>query len=128
MGEARPLMKLCCLLALNCAMTSRDIGDLKHDEIDWKAGRITRKRSKTRDQKNTPTVSYMLWSSTFRLLKQLRSKHPDWPSSNRYGLPLWHEELGPNGKYIKRDAVRQWLLTAAGGRGGDGSVQNAEED
>ena len=45
------------LLMLNCGMTQKDIADLQFSEVDWKAGRITRKRSKTRRYANVPEVS-----------------------------------------------------------------------
>ena len=35
--------------------------DLQHFEIDWNAGRILRKRSKTRKHENVPEVCYKLW-------------------------------------------------------------------
>ena len=35
------------LLMINCGFTQQDVADLAQDEIDWKLGTITRKRSKT---------------------------------------------------------------------------------
>src|SRR5262249_15713265 len=42
-------------------------------EVDWKKGCVIRKRSKTGDRDNTPTVNYKLWPKTFEFLKQFRS-------------------------------------------------------
>ena len=58
---------------LNCGMTQRDISDLKDEEVDWNAGRIRRKRSKTANHDNVPVVEYLLWPRTFDLLKEYRS-------------------------------------------------------
>lgn len=65
--------KLHILLMLNCGMAAKDINDLRDTEVDWQNGTITRKRSKTRHQKNAPQVTYYLWNETFNLLKYFRS-------------------------------------------------------
>ena len=53
--------RLYVLLALNCGMYPSDIAKLKQSEVDWKAGRIMRKRTKTRDRsENVPRVDYLL--------------------------------------------------------------------
>ncbi len=68
-------MKLYLLMMLNIGATQKDIADLKQDEVDWKEGRIIRRRSKSQTaKKNTPIVNYKLWKNTFDLLKKLRSK------------------------------------------------------
>jgi integrase len=72
-SEASPRLRLMLLLMLNCGMTQIDVSDLLDAEVDWTAGRITRKRSKTSDIESTPTVNYKLWPATFALLKQYRS-------------------------------------------------------
>src|SRR5262249_39380036 len=41
--------------------------------VEWNEGRIIRKRHKTQDEANVPTVNYKLWPTTFDLLKQWRS-------------------------------------------------------
>jgi len=76
-GAANGKMKLALLLMLNAGMTQRDVSDLRQDEVNWRDGVITRKRSKTRDREGTPTVSYKLWPITFALLKEHRSKGGD---------------------------------------------------
>jgi integrase len=65
--------KLALLLMGNCGMRQKDVSDLLDTEVDWRSGRITRKRSKTRRHKNVPTVSYKLWPATLDLLRQYRS-------------------------------------------------------
>jgi len=90
--------KLFLLLMLNCGMYPADIGQLRQDEVDWKKGRITRKRTKTRDRSNNvPLVDYPLWPGTFHLLKKFRntnrdSKHPELAVVNHNDRPLWKEE------------------------------------
>lgn len=63
-------------LMLNCGFIGQDVNDLRHDEVDWKAGIITRKRSKTRTEKNVRVVRYNLWPETFRLLQEHCSTDP----------------------------------------------------
>ncbi len=66
-------LRLHLLLMLNCGMYQKDVSDLQDNEVDWKHGTITRRRSKTSKQKDTPIVTYRLWPETFALLKQYRS-------------------------------------------------------
>jgi integrase len=85
----------------NCGMTQVDVSNLRDDEVDWAAGRITRKRSKTADCENTPEVCYKLWPLTFELLKQYRS------GSERVlltesGKPFVRKDL-VEGKLVKAD-------------------------
>ena len=63
-------LRLCLLLMMNCGYQQTDIAELGQSEVDWKAGRIKRKRSKGRKQKNVPEVDYLLWRETFDLLKE----------------------------------------------------------
>lgn len=116
-GEVKQLVKaatertrLFLLLSLNCGMYPSDIAMLRQDEVDWKAGRIARKRTKTRDRSgNVPKVDYLLWRSTFRLLKKHRSEHPELVLLNRKGLPLWaeHEVAG---KFNRKSNFRSaWI-------------------
>jgi integrase len=72
-SEAPGKLKLGLLLMANCGMTQADVSDLLDSEVDWAAGRVIRKRSKTAAHDHTPTVNYKLWPSTFRLLQQYRS-------------------------------------------------------
>ena len=105
LGGANDTTKLYLLLMLNCGMQQQDIADLRQEEVDWKAGRITRKRSKTGDHKNVPEVSYLLWEETFRLLMEHRSDHPTLALTNRNGTPLKTEEI-VKGKVKKIDNIR----------------------
>lgn len=99
--------KLYILLMLNCGMTQKDISDLKIDEIDWREGRVIRKRSKTSEHQNVPTVNYLLWTETFRLLQQERSQAlGGHVLLNSNGSPLWTETMGADRKYRKTDNVK----------------------
>lgn len=99
LGKANESVKLYLLLMLNCGMTQSDIAKLRQDEVDWKAGRIRRKRSKTSDHENVPIVDYPLWPETFRLLQKLRSNHAELALTNQNGLALKRDSLGQDGKY-----------------------------
>ncbi|WP_168565001.1 phage integrase family protein [Crateriforma spongiae] len=89
--------RLFMLLCLNCGMTQVDIGKLRHDEVDWKKGRIARKRSKTAKHGDAiPTVNYPLWKETFRLLKKFRSGHDSLALTNENGNPLWDDRSDVN--------------------------------
>jgi integrase len=105
--KASDRTKLYILLMLNCGMTQKDISDLLVSEVDWKEGRIIRKRSKTSEEENVPVVNYTLWPETFRLLKQERdAKSKERVLSNNNGSPIWSEELSEDGKYKKNDNVK----------------------
>jgi integrase len=80
------------LLCLNCGMTQKDIADLRQEQVDWTAGRIIRKRSKTEHHKDVPEVNYKLWPETFRLLKKFRSKS-ERVLLNHNGGPLYSETI-----------------------------------
>ena len=104
LGAASESTKLYCLLMLQCGMTQIDIADLKHSEVDWKSGRIIRKRSKTGDHEHVPTVDYKLWGETFRLLKKFKSKHNELVLTNENGEPLKID--GRRGdRYFKNDNI-----------------------
>lgn len=68
--------KLYLLLMLNCGMYQNDVSEMRKDEVDWKAGTLTRARSKTRER-NGPVVTYRLWPETFALLKKHKAKEGD---------------------------------------------------
>ena len=72
-GEARGKLKLAMLLMLNIGATQRDVAELLDSEVNWREGRIVRKRSKTRGRTNAPVVNYKLWPATFALLREHRS-------------------------------------------------------
>jgi integrase len=104
-SEATDTTKLYLLLCLNCGMTQSDIAALRHDEVDWETGRITRKRTKTKDKTNVPTVSYPLWPCTFELLKEWRSEHAELVLVNRNGEPLKFEVIDDDDRHKKNDNI-----------------------
>jgi integrase len=67
--------QLYALLGLNCGMEIRDIAALGADEIDWKAGTITRRRTKYQHDTTAPKVTYKLWQPTLTLLERHRADH-----------------------------------------------------
>jgi integrase len=70
LDRANEVLRLHLLLFLNCGMTQVDVSDLHPSEVNWEAGRITRRRSKTEKKRTTPIVSYELWAETWALLKK----------------------------------------------------------
>jgi len=99
--------KLYMLLMLNCGMTQKDVADLLKSEVDLKAGRIIRKRSKTDQFESVPTVNYLLWPATLTLLKQFMDDGESRLALlNSNGSPLWTERYGENGKYSKTDNIK----------------------
>ncbi|MDB5390537.1 MAG: hypothetical protein JWM11_6183 [Planctomycetaceae bacterium] len=100
-------LKLCLLLMLNCGMQSKDISDLKKSEIDFKAGTIRRKRSKTKDKPNTPTVIYPLWRTTLELLKECLNQDPDCALAltTKSGLKWNFREIREDGTLKRSDNI-----------------------
>jgi integrase len=98
------ILKLVLLLMANTGMTQQDISDLLDTEVDWKAGRITRRRSKTKDNKRTPTVSYPLWPSTFDLLKQHQSGQ-ERVLITETDRPFVRKDQTEQGQYVKCDVL-----------------------
>jgi integrase len=72
-----PLLATCILLSLNCGFNQVDIATLKHSEVDWDHGTITKRRVKTGGYDNVPTITWKLWPTTWRHLQENRSKHPE---------------------------------------------------
>jgi|SRR5579884_246975 len=72
-NASKAILKLSILLMLNTGMTQKDVSDLADSEVNWKAGTITRRRSKAKNYKDAPTVTYRLWPLTWQLLRQHRS-------------------------------------------------------
>jgi integrase len=102
-GEASDRMRLFMLLMLNCGFTQMDVADLLDEEVEWNAGRITRKRSKTGDKESTPEVCYLLWPETFRLLKKFRSGEKR-VLLTETGRTLLRQELR-GGKLVRADLI-----------------------
>jgi hypothetical protein len=86
-----------------------DVSDLLDAEVDWKAGSVRRKRSKTRDQANVPEVEYQLWPLTFKLLKKYRSGG-DRVLLTRKGEPYVRTWLKEGGRQAKADGfASSWV-------------------
>ena len=91
---------------LNCGMTQVDIADLQPREVDWIEGRIKRKRSKTDDHDHVPTVDYALWPRTRQLLEQFGHRAADRVLLTASNRPWLRDELLPDGKRSKVDAIK----------------------
>jgi integrase len=63
-------LHLYMLLALNCGYGSKDIADLRPDEVDLKAGIIDRYRSKAKKYKSRRKLAFALWPTTAALLRE----------------------------------------------------------
>jgi integrase len=114
-------LKLYALLALNCGMLGVDMANLKHREL--KDGRITRKRTKTGDGENVPTVEYLLWPETRRLLAKYPSTHPEYVLTSKSGTPLFVRRI-VDGKVKKKDLVSlQWRRGRGEGRAKKPAIQ-----
>lgn len=93
------------LLMLNCGFTQGDVADLVQEEIDWKLGTITRKRSKTRRHEDVPTVTYRLWKRTFDLLTQHRQREGALVLRTKSGQP-WMSKRVVNGVFNRTDSTK----------------------
>ncbi len=78
-------LRLCLLLMMNCGYQQTDVSELGQGEVNWKQGRIRRKRSKGRKQRNVPEVDYLLWQETLDLLR--KHKAPADAEPNAKGDP-----------------------------------------
>lgn len=99
----RERLYLC--LALNCGMGPKDMADLRHDEIDFKASTVTRKRSKTAKHDSVPIVVYPMWRETSRLLAKFKSEHAELAITTENGRPMVESSFRKDGSVIKRDVV-----------------------
>ena len=102
--DASERTRLYILLGLNIGATQIDVASLTHSQVDLDQGTITRKRTKTKNRKDVPTVRYPLWSETRALLGKHRSDHPELFLTNSKGQPLRVESY-IGGKYAKIDNV-----------------------
>lgn len=105
LANSSPRYQLVWLLCLNCGFTQQDASDLAQDEVDWAAGRIIRKRGKTKQHQSVPVVNYLLWPETFALLKQFRSDDPRRVILNTFGKPIRNDTF--DGKLVKRDSAKE---------------------
>jgi integrase len=102
------------LLMLNCGMLAKDVSDLRQDQVDWTAGTITRKRSKTHKKDSTPQVTYKLWPQTFELLQQWRSTDPETVLLTQSGKKWITDKPGES--YVRSDSVAsalRWYMAKA---------------
>lgn len=90
------------LMGLNCGMTAADLGGLSWDMIDLTKWTLTRKRVKTKDQKNVPTVCYKLWPETIAELKKIPHR-TGIVFQTREGKPLYSTSYNAAGKALKKD-------------------------
>jgi integrase len=98
--KAPERLRLYLLLMLNCGMYQGDIGELLDSEVDWKVGRISRKRSKS-GQDGT----WLLWPETFRLLKKYRSGK-ELVFLSETGDRIYLNDANPKTlKHIRRDDI-----------------------
>jgi hypothetical protein len=118
--------KAWALLCLNCGMTAVDLGKLfwQGDSIDlWMKARvaghslrvcgvldpagwtITRRRSKTGKQKQTPTVTYKLWPETIQAIESLGPVRTGLVFVHESGTPMrydLYDEVGGSRSGAKR--------------------------
>jgi integrase len=104
-------VQLYLLLMLNCGFSQTDIATLRHDEVNWKTGRIRRKRGKTSRHDRVPEVDYPLWPETARLLRHYRSNHETLAMVNENGRPLRYERIVDRKNKVN-DAIKSayWRL------------------
>ena len=104
-------LRLHLLLMANCGMLQTDISDLRQSEVNWDDGRVIRKRSKTKDEEEVPTVNYKLWPLTFELLRQYRSEDAEFALLTESGR-RWVDKRLIEGKLVKADNIAScytWL-------------------
>jgi hypothetical protein len=104
-------LRLYALLAINCGMTNCDIGCLTKDMVDLGGATLTRKRVKTEDQADVPTVTYALWPETVALLRQEWSTHPTYALTSARNTPLWESRYDDGEKDL---IVKAWKKEAPG--------------
>jgi integrase len=105
LGKVKTKRRLWVLLMLNCGFTQIDIANLRSDEVDWRDGIITRKRTKTRNaSENTPTVRYRLWPETWELLKYY-GKRDGLVLPSKTGKPLVYHRITTGGRVAKYDTL-----------------------
>jgi len=101
--------RLWVLLGLNAGMTPADLGEITWDadidgypQIDTEQWILTRRRVKTGDQPQVPTVRYKLWPETIKELQQMPSRK-GLLFVTKNGTPLYENKYLPNGKPTKKD-------------------------
>ena len=105
LAVASPRAKLVILLGLNCGYGPRDIGGILKKEIDWKAGTITRARTKTSKRDKPTIVCFKLWPETIEAIRANLSTHAELAFTTDTGNPLVNETIGEDGIVKRHDAV-----------------------
>jgi len=90
--------RLWLYLMANCGMYQVDVAKLRKDQLDLKAGTITRKRSKTENHVNVPEVTYRLWPATLALFHKYPSTDSFLALTNENGGPLMRKWIDNDGK------------------------------
>jgi integrase len=106
LAAATPRVRLYLFLMLSAGMYQSDISDLRRVEVDLEAGKITRKRSKTRDQEGVPGVTYTVWPEAVELLREYMAQSGEYALLNEDGQRLVRERLKDDGTHSKTDAIR----------------------
>lgn len=115
LARARGVLRLHLLLLLNCGMTQQDVSDLHPGEVDWEAGRITRRRSKTEKMEQTPIVCYKLWNETSRLLAEFGHRDGDHVLLTHSTRPWVRDEI-VNGKRKRSDSIKSLYVHLKAGQ------------
>jgi integrase len=113
--------RLYLYLMANCGMYPVDVSTLRTDQVDWKRGRITRKRTKTEEHKDVPTVTYKLWPATAALLRKYRAVG-EAALTNEDGGPLQRKWIDDAGKAHKTCNITSAVKRAIGRLGLDLSI------
>jgi integrase len=108
----RDEVKLIFLLGANAGMTQKDCTDLRPDEVDWEAGYVERRRSKSAHVKNTPVVRYKLWPVTLDLLRKCH-RGGDRVITTRDGTPYVNERF-VGGKRVRVDSFHRHFQRVKG--------------
>jgi integrase len=111
LDRLQPRQRLYGLLVLNCGCNNVDIGSLRKDQVDLEAGTLTRRRVKTGDKPNVPTVTYKLWPRTLSLLKKCWSDHAELVLTSRDNTPLWTASVEGDRTPRKDLVLKQWRKT-----------------
>lgn len=109
------------MLGLNCGFGNSDVGTLRLADVDLEAGTVSHPRPKTGVERD-----FTLWPETVEVLKAYLAHHRGRPRGEeatdlffvtRKGHPLCWQELKPDGKVRRSDAVKcrfERLCKAAG--------------
>ena len=107
--DMKPRFRLYALLGANCGMTNADIGRLTHDMVDLDEGTLTRRRGKTGENKNVPTVTYKLWKETVDLMRECQSSHETLFLTSLDGTSLWEQKHTEEVETARKDLLGlQW--------------------